>query len=194
MSSVNTDKSSAIACYCTCRWALWSSLAQARGGELQHDKSFLHPPHSLTLQAHPKLLPAALQVCNHPLTTANTPISSLLVIIHNAVMENNHALNPLMIFFLPTSWKVLSTFWTFFPDGVQVAQTVVHFSHFQVQARKGGVLGWVLGCLCTYISDVWRWSKEQGLGVVFWAKLDPIWAKGDPSGPKCSRIGKNKIQ
>ena len=36
------------------------------------------------------------------------------------------------IFFLPTSRKVLPTFRTYCPHGVQVAQTVVHF---QVQAR-----------------------------------------------------------
>ena len=51
---------------------------------------------------------------------------------------------------------------------------------------------------------VCRLSKEQGLGVVFWAKTDPIWAKWDPSeqfvrkmdkiSQKCSRIGgKNSI-
>ena len=50
------------------------------------------------------------------------------------------------IFFLPTSRKVLPTFLTFWPDGVLIAQTVVHFIHFQVQARKRGVLEWVLGC------------------------------------------------
>ena len=31
-----------------------------------------------------------------------------------------------------TSRKVLSTFHTFFPVGVQVAQTVIHFAHFHV--------------------------------------------------------------
>ena len=34
--------------------------------------------------------------------------------------------------FLPTSRKVLPTFRTFRPDGVQM---VIHFAHFQVQAR-----------------------------------------------------------
>ena len=41
-------------------------------------------------------------------------------------------------FFLPTSRNVLSTFQTYCPVGVQIAQMVVHFAHFQVQARKGG--------------------------------------------------------
>ena len=47
---------------------------------------------------------------------------------------------------VPTSRKVLPTFQTFCPVGVQIAQTVVHFAHFQVQARKTGVLGWASGC------------------------------------------------
>ena len=43
---------------------------------------------------------------------------------------------------------VLSNFQTFCPVGVEVAQTAVqfHFAHFQVQARKKGVLGWGWGC------------------------------------------------
>ena len=48
---------------------------------------------------------------------------------------------------LPTSRNFLSTFQTFCPVGFQVAQTVVHFSHFQVQARKRGVWGGV-GVFC----------------------------------------------
>ena len=39
------------------------------------------------------------------------------------------------IFLLPTSRNVLPTFQTFCPDGVQTAQTLVHFAKFQVQAR-----------------------------------------------------------
>ena len=50
------------------------------------------------------------------------------------------------LFFAHFYWKVLSTFQTVCPVWVQVAQTVVHFAEFQVQARKRGVLGWVLGC------------------------------------------------
>ena len=38
-------------------------------------------------------------------------------------------------FFLLTSRKVLSTFGTFCPIRVQIAQTIVHFAYFQVQAR-----------------------------------------------------------
>ena len=48
-------------------------------------------------------------------------------------------------FFLPTSRKVLPTFQTFCPVGVHFAQTVIPFAHFQVQARKWGVLGWGWG-------------------------------------------------
>ena len=49
----------------------------------------------------------------------------------------------LWLFFLPvpTSRKVLSTFHTFCPFGIQIVQTVVHFAHFQVQARKRGFFG-----------------------------------------------------
>ena len=47
--------------------------------------------------------------------------------------------------FLPTSRKKLPTFQTFCLVGVQIAQTVVHFVHFQVQARKWGVLRWAWG-------------------------------------------------
>ena len=50
------------------------------------------------------------------------------------------------IFFLPTSRKILPTFQTFCPVGIQFSQTVVHFAPFQVQARKRVVLGWGLGC------------------------------------------------
>ena len=44
--------------------------------------------------------------------------------------------------FLPTSRNDLPTFQTFCPVGVQIAQTVVHFTNFQVLARKRGVFGW----------------------------------------------------
>ena len=48
-------------------------------------------------------------------------------------------------FCFPTSRKlrkVLPTFQTFCP----VAQTVLHFAHFQVKVRKRGVSEWALGC------------------------------------------------
>ena len=48
-------------------------------------------------------------------------------------------------FFLPTSGKVLPSFQTFCPAGVQIAQMVVRSSQFQVQARKKGVFGWAGG-------------------------------------------------
>ena len=44
-------------------------------------------------------------------------------------------------FFLPTPRNFLSFFRTYCPFWVQVAQMVVHFTHFQIQARKRGVLG-----------------------------------------------------
>ena len=53
-------------------------------------------------------------------------------------------------FVLPTSRKVLSTFHSFCPVGVQFAQTVVPFAHFQNQARKG-VFGVGLGVFCVRI-------------------------------------------
>ena len=53
-------------------------------------------------------------------------------------------------FFLPTSRKVFPLFQTVCPVGIQIAQTAVHFAHFQVQASKNGVLGWAwaLRVLC----------------------------------------------
>ena len=86
--------------------------------------------------------------------------------------------------FLPTSRTVLPTFQTFYPDGVHFAQTVVHFAHFQNQARKRGVLGWGWECfLFINIPErgLWRLSIDQGFMVVFWAKWDPILAKWDQS-------------
>ena len=58
-------------------------------------------------------------------------------------LRNEMIINKL---FLPTSRKVLTTFQTFCPVGVQIAQTVVHFAHFEIQAWDRGVLGWALGC------------------------------------------------
>ena len=100
-------------------------------------------------------------------------------------------------FFLPTSRKVLPTFQIFCPIGVQIAQKVVHFAHFQVQARKKGGLGWALGrFVYVHIPErgVWHLSKEQGLGVVFWAKWYPIWAKWDPSGQFVRKVGKSALE
>ena len=56
-------------------------------------------------------------------------------------------------FFLPTSRKVLPTFQTFCSVLVQVAQTVVHFANFQIQARKRGIMSGLVGVLCPYISQ-----------------------------------------
>ena len=53
----------------------------------------------------------------------------------------------------PTSRTILPTFQTFCPVGLHFAQTVVHFAHFQVQARTTGVIGWGWGVSCTYISQ-----------------------------------------
>ena len=55
-------------------------------------------------------------------------------------------------FFLPTSRKVLPTFQTFCPVGVLIAQTLVHFAHFRVQARKRVFWGGLEGVLWMYIS------------------------------------------
>ena len=77
-------------------------------------------------------------------------------------------------FFLPTwatSKNVLPTFQTFCPDGDHFAQTVVHFAHFQNQARK-----------------------EQGLVVVFWAKSDPIWAQEDSFGQFARKVSKSALE
>ena len=97
---------------------------------------------------------------------------------------------------LPTSKTKLSTFQTFCPVGVQFGQTVVHFAHFQVQARKGSVLGWGWGVLCSYIfprgvcdgwvkKRVWKWYSGQN---------DPIWGKRDPCGQFVRKIGKIALE
>ena len=97
--------------------------------------------------------------------------------IDNSMVKNQFYMNN---FSLPTSRKVLSTFSIIYPIGFQVAQTVVHLDHFQVQASKRSVFGWGWGCF-VYVHilkrGVWLLSKEEGFGVVFWAKWDPIWTK-----------------
>ena len=106
-----------------------------------------------------------------------TDIGGSLLFRYSRLQMNN--------IFLPTSWKVLSTFQTFCPVGVQFSQMVVHFAHFQVQARKRGVLGWGWECFA-YTSPnrgLWLLSKEQGLMVVFCAK----WS---PSGQNETSLGK----
>ena len=89
---------------------------------------------------------------------------------------------------MPTSRIFLSTFYTFCPDGVQDAQKVDHFAHFQVQARKRGVLGGVGGVLCMYISrnecvtgpDGW----ERDRGWVWYS-----WQNETPSGQNETHLG-----
>ena len=101
---------------------------------------------------------------------------------------------------LPTSKTKLSTFQTFCPVGVQFGQTVVHFAHFQVQARKGSVLGWGWGVLCSYIfprgvCDGWV-KKRVFLGKMrpHLGKTRPMWAICTKNWQNCSRIGgKNSI-
>ena len=53
-------------------------------------------------------------------------------------------------FVIATYRKGLLTFQSFCPVGVHFAQTAVQFAHFQVQARKRGVLA-VGGVLYSYI-------------------------------------------
>ena len=65
--------------------------------------------------------------------------------------------------------NVLPTFQTFRPVGVQTAQMVVNFAHFQVQAGQRGVSGQTGGGIVNVHirkRGVWRLrqSKEQGLG------------------------------
>ena len=103
------------------------------------------------------------------------------------------------IIFLPTSRKVLPAFQIFSPGGVHFAQTAVHFAHFQVQAKKLGVLGWGLGYFeCVHIPKrgLWQLNKQQGVVVVFWARWDPIWAKWDPSGQfvRNLKVGKSALE
>ena len=97
--------------------------------------------------------------------------------------------------FCPVLEKFLPLFKHFCQVGVQIAQTAVHFAHFQVQARKGG--GGALGCFVYVLihkKGVWRLSKEQKLGAVFWTKWDPIWAKWDPFGQFVRKVGKSNLE
>ena len=57
-------------------------------------------------------------------------------------------------------------------------------------------MGWVSGVLCSYISpnEVSWFSKEQGLVVAFWAKIDPIWAKIDPPGQFDRKVVKSALE
>ena len=52
-------------------------------------------------------------------------------------------------FLLPTSRKVLSTFQTFCPVGVQVAQTVLHFAQFLYQEKGYFAVGLGVFGVCT---------------------------------------------
>ena len=56
------------------------------------------------------------------------------------------------IFFWPTSRKVLPTFQTFCPVGVQIGQMVVDFATFKFRPGKRAFGGEVGGVLCTYVS------------------------------------------
>ena len=95
-------------------------------------------------------------------------------------------------FFWPTSRKGLFTFQAFCPRGSPGCPDCSSFCPLRDQARKRGVLGWGWGCFaCVHIPErgVWLLSKEQGLGVVFWAKWEPIRAKWDPSEKFVRKMG-----
>ena len=99
-------------------------------------------------------------------------------------------------FFLPTPWKDLPTFQTFCPVGVHFAQTVVHFAHFQVQARKRGVLGWGWGCFVYIhiqkgVCDSWVKNRVYG-GIL--GKMRPHLGKMRPSGQFVWKVGKSALE
>ena len=77
--------------------------------------------------------------------------------------------------------------------GVRISQMNKFVLPTSTKQEKGCfAAGFGVFCVCTYPPK--GLSKEQGLGVVLWAKWDPIWANWDPSGQfesgkKCSRIG-----
>ena len=83
-------------------------------------------------------------------------------------------------------------------SGQRDTGTVVHFAHFQVQARKRGILGW--GYVHISKRGVWLLSWEQGWGWYsgqlgkMWphsSKMRLIWAICSKSGQICSTIEKN---
>ena len=69
-----------------------------------------------------------------------------------------------MNIFLPTCRKILPNFQKSYPVGVQITQTV-QFAHFQVQARKRGVLGW---------GSVWGMSLKN---VSYEAFVFPVFSR-----------------
>ena len=89
--------------------------------------------------------------------------------------------NSMIDFFWPTSRKGLSTFRTHCPVGVQIAQMVVCFAHFQVRARPPGWqrvtrLRWGF-CRRTYPRKL-KWAGGGILGKMrpHLAQMrDPIW-------------------
>ena len=101
--------------------------------------------------------------------------------------------------FLHTSRKALPMFSNMLPTWAPNCPD--NSSFCQVQARKRGVLGWAWGpswgCFVyVYISKrgvLWL-SKEQRLGVVFWAKGDPTWTKWEPSGQFVWKVGKSALE
>ena len=101
----------------------------------------------------------------------------------------NNFLFPLLEKFCPLS-NILPNW------GLNCPDRQVDFVHFQVQVRKRAVLRWAWGCFVfVHIPErcVWLLSKEQGLGVVFWANWDPIWAKWDPSRQFVLKVGKRAL-
>ena len=96
-------------------------------------------------------------------------------------------------FFLPTSRKAVHFSNILLSWGCPEAPDGSSFCPLSSAgpARKRSVLGWGWGCF-VYVhipeSGVWRLSKEEGLGLIFWAKSDPIWAKWDPSGQLVRKV------
>ena len=62
----------------------------------------------------------------------------------------------------------------------------------QIETHLGNLYCFGVFCAGTYPPK--GLSKEQGLGVVLWAKWDPIWANWDPSGLFVRKVGKSALE
>ena len=138
---------------------------------------------------------------NHCIEVCVLALKQRIYNIHVLQGLLRHKADIWIIFFCPLLEKFCPPFkhFTQCPVRVHFAQTVVHFTHFQVQARKRGVLGWGWACFVyVHIPERGLWllshGKEQGLVMVFWAKWDPIRAKWKSSGQFVWKVGESTLE
>ena len=101
--------------------------------------------------------------------------------------------------FLPTSRKVLPTFqifWNILPSWGPNSPDCSSFCPRSSSGQEKGCfwVGLEMFCVCTYPRKRCVSEQRRGLGVVFWAKWDPIWAKWDPSRQIVQEVGKSALE